>query len=94
MKNDVNQSPPIIPGIAKGNIDTIMQIEQAYLRQRSGVDRLGEAVSRFAEHVFFRRPYCWLCRLDSCEHGDGSWHRPNNIPTEATAVLHCECPRT
>jgi uncharacterized membrane protein len=53
MKNNVNQSQPIIPGIAKGNIDTIMQIEQANLRQRSGVDRLGEAVSRFAGSMFF-----------------------------------------
>jgi uncharacterized membrane protein len=53
MKNDVNQSPPIIPGIAKGNIDKIMQIEQAYLRQRSGIDRLGEVVSRLAGSIYF-----------------------------------------
>jgi uncharacterized membrane protein len=53
MKNDVNPSPPIIPGLAKANIDTIMQIEQAYLRQRSGAGRLGEAVSRFAGSMYF-----------------------------------------
>ena len=53
MKSDPNQTRPLMPGIAKGNIETIMQIEQAYMRQRSGVDRLGEAISRFAGRLSF-----------------------------------------
>src|ERR1022692_1775661 len=53
MKSDSNQRLPITPGIAQGNIATIMQIEQAYMRQRSGVDRLCETISRFAGSISF-----------------------------------------
>ena len=45
--------PPIIPGLAKENIETIMQIEQEFLRQRSVVDRLGDGISRFAGSIAF-----------------------------------------
>jgi uncharacterized membrane protein len=53
MKTDFNHRPPIMPGIAKGNIETIMQIEQEYMRQRSGVDRFCETISRFAGSISF-----------------------------------------
>jgi uncharacterized membrane protein len=45
---DQNEPPPKISGTAKGNIESIAQIEQAFVRQRSGVDRLGETISRYA----------------------------------------------
>jgi uncharacterized membrane protein len=53
MNSDFNRRPPIMPGIAKGNIETIMQIEQAYMRQRSRVDRFCETISRFAGSISF-----------------------------------------
>jgi uncharacterized membrane protein len=53
MKRQFSRSPSIIPGLAKDNIDTIMQIEQAFLRDRSGADRLGEVISRFAGSISF-----------------------------------------
>ena len=43
-----NPSLPKISGSAKGNIESIAQIEQAFVRQRSGVDRVGEVISRYA----------------------------------------------
>lgn len=45
---DVEEHHPKISGSAKGNIESIAQIEQAFVRQRSGVDRLGERISRYA----------------------------------------------
>jgi uncharacterized membrane protein len=48
-----NQSSPKISGSAKGNIESISQIEQTFVRQRSGVDRLGETISRYAGSLGF-----------------------------------------
>src|SRR5947209_5489086 len=42
-----------VPGVAKRNIEAIMQLEQDYLRQRSTVDRLSDTVSRFAGSISF-----------------------------------------
>jgi uncharacterized membrane protein len=53
MESVSNQRPPIMPGIAKGNIETITQMEQAYMRQRSGIDRLCVTISRFAGSISF-----------------------------------------
>lgn len=44
----MRESPPKISGSAKGNIESITQIEQEFVRQRSRVDRLGETISRYA----------------------------------------------
>jgi uncharacterized membrane protein len=50
---DQDQTSPRISGSAKGNIESIAQIEQAFVRQRSGVDRLGEKISRYAGSLGF-----------------------------------------
>lgn len=49
----MGESPPRISGSAKGNIESIAQIEQDFVRQRSNVDRLGEAVIRLAGSIGF-----------------------------------------
>jgi uncharacterized membrane protein len=53
MDSDVKRPPPIIPTAAKGNIETIMEIEQAHLRQRSTIDRLGESIANFFGSISF-----------------------------------------
>jgi hypothetical protein len=35
-----------LPGVARGNIDTVAQISEEFSRKRSWSDRLGEAVIR------------------------------------------------
>jgi uncharacterized membrane protein len=50
---DAAEHSPQISGSAKGNIESIAQIEQAFVRQRSGVDRLGEIISRYAGSLGF-----------------------------------------
>jgi uncharacterized membrane protein len=47
-------SPPgtVIAGVAK-NIETIMQIEQEFLRRRSRVDRISDMISRLAGSIGF-----------------------------------------
>jgi uncharacterized membrane protein len=42
----------VLPGVAK-NIERIMQLEEEFLRRRSRVDRLSDAISRFAGSIFF-----------------------------------------
>lgn len=44
---------PVIPGLAKNNIDKVLQIEQQLLRQRTHRDRLSEAISRVAGSLTF-----------------------------------------
>jgi uncharacterized membrane protein len=46
-------SPPKISGSAQGNIESITQIEQEFVRQRSRIDRLGETISRSAGSMGF-----------------------------------------
>ena len=53
MKNENSLQGSTVPRVAKRNIDAIMQIEQAYLRQRSTVDRLSDIISRFAGSLSF-----------------------------------------
>src|SRR5690348_3054069 len=49
--NDASSSPStVIPGVAR-NIETIMQIEQEFLRRRSRVDRLSDMISRLAGSI-------------------------------------------
>jgi len=50
---DLHEPHPRISGSAKGNIESIAQIEQAFMRQRSGVDRVGETISRYAGSIGF-----------------------------------------
>ena len=45
--------PPKISGSAKGNIESIAQIEQEFVRQRSRVDCIGETISRYAGSIGF-----------------------------------------
>lgn len=47
------ESPPKISGSAKGNIESIAQLEQEFVRQRSAIDRLGESISRYAGSLGF-----------------------------------------
>jgi uncharacterized membrane protein len=47
----MGESIPKISGSAKGNIESIAQIEQEFVRQRSRVDRLGETISRCAGSI-------------------------------------------
>ncbi len=49
----MGESLPKISGSAKGNIESIAQIEQEFMRQRSRVDRLGETISRCSGSVGF-----------------------------------------
>ena len=49
----MSESPPKISGSAKGNIRTITNIEQEFVRQRSRVDRFGEIISRYAGSISF-----------------------------------------
>jgi uncharacterized membrane protein len=53
MVNEVAKSGKAVPGLAKNNIESIMQLEQEYRRQRSRTDRLGEVVSRVAGSIAF-----------------------------------------
>lgn len=46
-------APPKISRSAQGNIESIVQIEQEFARQRSRVDRLGETISRYAGSMGF-----------------------------------------
>lgn len=47
MKANRNKSDSTVPQVAQDNINAIMRIEQEFLRQRSGVDRLSDRISRF-----------------------------------------------
>ena len=49
----MDESSPKISGSAKGNIESIGQIEQDFVRHRSTVDRLGETISRYAGSIGF-----------------------------------------
>ena len=49
----MSESPPKISGSAKSNIQTITNIEQEFVRQRSRVDRFGEIISRYAGSISF-----------------------------------------
>lgn len=49
----MGDSPPKISRSAQGNIESIVQIEQEFARQRSRVDRLGEMISRYAGSIGF-----------------------------------------
>src|SRR5581483_10152410 len=53
MPSDFMKSGKTIPGVAKGNIESIMLLEQEYRRQRSRTDRLGEKVSRIVGSIAF-----------------------------------------
>lgn len=52
MNREPTTSATVIPGVAK-NIETIMQIEQEFLRRRSSVDRLSDLISRVAGTISF-----------------------------------------
>src|SRR5260370_29383072 len=47
-REEARDPTPRIPGVAKDNIQSITQIEQKFLSQRSNVDRLSEAITGFA----------------------------------------------
>ena len=49
----MGESPPKISGSVKGNIESIAQLEQEFVRQRSRIDRLGETISRYAGSIGF-----------------------------------------
>ena len=49
----MDDSPPKISRCAQGNIESIVQIEQEFARQRSRVDRLGETISCYAGSIGF-----------------------------------------
>lgn len=49
----MKKSLPKISGTAQGNIESITQIEQEFVRQRSRIDRLGETISRYAGSMGF-----------------------------------------
>ena len=47
-REEARDPTPRIPGVAKDNIQSITQIEQKFVSQRSNVDRLSEAIAGFA----------------------------------------------
>jgi uncharacterized membrane protein len=57
-----SSSSTVIPGVAK-NIETIMLIEQEFLRRRSRVDRLSDTISRLAGSIGFAiaHVFCFAC---------------------------------
>jgi len=52
MKGRPVPSSNVVPNVAK-NIERIMQLEEEFLRRRSGVDRLSDSISRFAGSIVF-----------------------------------------
>jgi uncharacterized membrane protein len=53
MKNPFRRRPRTIPDTAKKNIASIAQIEQEFNRRRSPLDRISDAIARFAGSVSF-----------------------------------------
>jgi uncharacterized membrane protein len=53
MKKESSQRQSTVPAVAKSNIEAIMRIEHDYLRQRSSIDRLGDAISTFVGNISF-----------------------------------------
>ncbi len=49
----MGETLPKISGSAKGNIRSIANIEQEFMRQRSRVDRFSETISRYAGSIGF-----------------------------------------
>jgi uncharacterized membrane protein len=53
MSDKASASPPAITATAKKNIATVAQLEQELLRQRSRIDRVSDAVTRFVGSIKF-----------------------------------------
>src|SRR5947209_1938516 len=44
---------PVVPPVVRKNIDSITQLEQEFAEQRTGLDRLTDAISNFAGDIKF-----------------------------------------
>src|ERR1700732_1948433 len=91
MKRPSVSSSNVVPGVAK-NIERIMQLEEEFLRRRSGVDRLSDSISRFAGSIVFVAAHvvffaAWIAVNIGVVPGIGSFDRyPFNFLNLAVAL--------
>lgn len=87
-ETDVAEALPKISGSAKGNIESIAQIEQAFVRQRSAVDRLGETISRYAGSFGFAVAHlCGVAGWMAINAGLTSWDPFDPYPFSFMGVI-------